>query len=89
MTAPTVAPATDLAPRTFSRNIDDFDVPHGREEETTRWSQDAMNHIVELDLDVDHWRAMYFDLLKRASQREWKHNIRQLNNPTFEGEDSE
>ena len=33
MTAPTVAPATDLAPRTFSRNIDDFDVPHGREEE--------------------------------------------------------
>jgi len=58
-------------------------------EETTRWSQDAMNHIVELDLDVDYWRAMYFDLLKLASQREWKHNIRQLNNPTFEGEDSE
>jgi Fe-S cluster assembly protein SufD len=33
VTAPTVAPATDLAPRIFSRNIDDFDVPHGREEE--------------------------------------------------------
>jgi len=33
VTAPTVAPATDLAPKIFSRNSDDFDVPHGREEE--------------------------------------------------------
>lgn len=33
MSAPTVAPATDLAPRVFSRDIDDFDVPNGREEE--------------------------------------------------------
>jgi Fe-S cluster assembly protein SufD len=31
--APTVAPATDLAPRVFSRTIEDFDVPIGREEE--------------------------------------------------------
>jgi len=31
--APTVAPATDLAPRVFSRSIEDFDVPVGREEE--------------------------------------------------------
>jgi len=44
-------------------------------EETTRWCRDAMNHIVELDLDVDYWRAMYFDLLKRASQRDWKHDV--------------
>jgi Fe-S cluster assembly protein SufD len=31
--APTVAPATDLAPRVFSRAIEDFEVPNGREEE--------------------------------------------------------
>jgi Fe-S cluster assembly protein SufD len=31
--APTVAPATDLAPRVFSREINDFEVPNGREEE--------------------------------------------------------
>lgn len=28
-----LAPATDLAPRVFSRNIADFEIPHGREEE--------------------------------------------------------
>jgi len=31
--APTVAPAKDLAPRVASRDIDDFDLPKGREEE--------------------------------------------------------
>jgi Fe-S cluster assembly protein SufD len=31
--APTVAPATDLAPRIYSRDIGDFEVPKGREEE--------------------------------------------------------
>ncbi len=33
MRAPTVAPATDLAPRVFSREVSDFGVPNGREEE--------------------------------------------------------
>lgn len=33
MRAPTVAPAKDLAPRVASRDIDDFDIPKGREEE--------------------------------------------------------
>lgn len=33
MRAPTVAPAKDLAPRVASRDIDDFDLPKGREEE--------------------------------------------------------
>ncbi len=33
MRAPTIAPATNLAPRVFSRDIEDFEVPNGREEE--------------------------------------------------------
>ncbi len=33
MRAPTIAPATNLAPRIFSRDIEDFEVPNGREEE--------------------------------------------------------
>lgn len=33
MRAPTVAPAKDLAPRVASRDIEDFDLPKGREEE--------------------------------------------------------
>ncbi len=33
MRAPTIAPAINLAPRVFSRDIEDFEVPNGREEE--------------------------------------------------------
>ncbi len=33
MRAPTIAPAANLAPRIFSRDIEDFEVPNGREEE--------------------------------------------------------